>query len=304
MIRLSNRAIAYRHVVFPGEGLGAGELMNFGLPAAAPELPLPAPSREALSDNESQCVQWLFEQAGLNPEDYRPETIKRRIPACLRALRVETPAEIRSVVCRQPQLLRVAIGTLIIGVTAFFRDPPVFAMLSESILPGMLARPSGPRIWSAGCSDGAELYSVALLLAQRGALRRATMLGTDCRADALARAREGAYEPNAVRHVPAPLLRRYLKFDGARWRVDPYLVAAAQWRNGNVLNTSEPGGWDLILCRNMGIYMQPHAAARLWARLVQSLRPGGMLMLGKAERPYGARGLVPIAPCLYRRNGS
>jgi len=143
-----------------------------------------------------------------------------------------------------------------------------------------------------------------MLLADIGALQRSTLLGTDCRADAIASARHGHYDPSAVRNVPAHLLQRYLKFDGTAWHIHPYRRTVVQWRSGNPLATPEPGAWDLLLCRNMAIYMQPAATIRLWARLEQCLRPGGILLVGKADRPMGTSGLTLVATCIYRSDSS
>jgi chemotaxis methyl-accepting protein methylase len=262
------------------------------------------PADTELSGDEQSCLEWLLDRAGLDLRDYRRETIKRRIASCLRALRVETPGQLRKLVQRRPDLMKVALSSLIIGVSSFFRDPTVFEHLSGLVLPELTARSQDLRIWSAGCSDGAELYSVAMLLAERGAIQRACLLGTDCRSDALARAREGCYDGANVKNVPAEFLRRYFQFDSTGWHVHPYLRSITQWRTGNVLTTLEPGLWDLVLCRNVAIYMYPAAATMLWQRLEQCLRPGGFLVLGKAERPQNAIGLKLVAPCIYRRNRS
>ena len=298
MARLLSRPITDRHVVFPDSHAGWHPVVNYA--PAAPPLPVV----ENLTCNEEDGARWLLEQAGLSLEDYRAETIKRRIPACLRLLRIDSPADIQAALRREPYLLKPALSMLVIGVTSFFRDAPVFAALAQSTLPELLARTPSPRIWSIGCSDGAELYSIGMLLAERGALQRCTLLGTDCRPDAIAVARQGRYDAGAVRGVPQTFLGRYLTFDGTSWHVHPYLRATVQWRAGNALAIREPGTWDMVLCRNMAIYMQPHAASRLWARLEQCVRPGGYLVLGKAERPLGAKSLSAVAPCIYRRNGS
>ena len=302
MARLSLRPIAYRHVIFPDMFEESGRALNL-TPPRVDEIVPPAGS-DRLSPDELDCVRWLFEQGGLEFDDYRPETIKRRIPACLRALRVESAARLRAAVQARPALLKTAISTLVIGVTSFFRDPQTFAILKDSVLPEMLMRSASPRIWSAGCSDGSELYSVAMLLAERGALQRSTLLGTDCRGDALARAREGCYDQTAVRNIPPELLSRYMTVSHDVWQIHPYLRTVVQWRTGNVMTISEPGIWNLILCRNLAIYLQPAAMQRLWRRLEESLRPGGVLVLGKAERPHGTTSLEPIAPGIYRRDRS
>jgi chemotaxis protein methyltransferase CheR len=302
MSSLALTPMAYRHVVFPDAPEPNGRAVNF-MPQPAERDRGVAPEEDLTSDEQSSLDQ-LFERAGLHLDDYRLETLKRRIPSCLRALRIDSPGRIGTAIDRQPDLLKTAVSTLVIGVTAFFRDPGVFDALEEAFLPEVLRRTPNPRIWSVGCSDGAELYSIAMLLAERGAIQRSTLLGTDCRTDAIARAREGRYDAASLKGVPAPFVGRYLSPDGALWQIHPFLRAAAQWRFGNVLYTSEPGAWDLVLCRNMAIYLQPEAAGRLWARLGESLRPGGILVTGKAERPYGAAGLVPVAPCIYQRDRS
>ncbi len=182
------------------------------------------------------------------------------------------------------------------------------------------------RIWSVGCSDGAELYSIALLLSELGVLGRCELLGTDCRPDAIERAREGVYDAAAVGGLPKSMIRRYFRpveplqsgFNhyappmspyraapsprqvASRWQVAAELRHALRWRTADALTVREPGEWDLILCRNVSIYLQPEATRDLWSRLTSALRPGGVIMLGKAERP-ATRGLAPIGNCLYRR---
>ena len=294
--------MSYRHVVFPDLASEGGHALNFTPPLTTPVIP--ELSDEERSGDEYACIRWLFERAGLRADDYRRETIKRRMTACQRALRVETPAQLRAQIQRDPSLLKLAVNTLMIGVTGFFRDPGVFEAVDQLVLSELLSRAQDPRIWSAACSDGSELYSIAMLLAERGAMRRCALLGTDCRTNAVAMAREGCYDASVMRDIPCKLFDRYFRFDDHGWRIHPYLRTMVQWRCGNVLTTPEPGAWDLILCRNLAIYMQPAAASRMWIQLEQCLRPGGFLVVGKAERPLGVVGLKPLAPCIYRRERS
>jgi chemotaxis methyl-accepting protein methylase len=191
----------------------------------------------------------------------------------------------------------------------------VFAQI-ESELPDLLraARTDARRplrVWSAGCSEGAELYSVAMLLAELNALDACELLGTDCREEALGCAAAGRFGPCILRGLSAERLERFTFPDGddrsavaaGQRRVNQNLRAVARWRRGNLIAGSEAGPWDLVLCRNMAMYLQPLAAKRLWRGLVSSIRPGGLLVLGKAERPCPAVSaeLSPVAACVYRR---
>ena len=80
------------------------------------------------------------------------------------------------------------------------------------------------------------------------------------------------------------------------------LRTAVQWRTADVMRVQEPGVWDLILCRNMAMYLRPEASGKLWDLFERALRPGGYLVMGKAERPANARRLSPVGPCVFRRD--
>jgi chemotaxis methyl-accepting protein methylase len=251
-------------------------------------------------DEADPFVNWLFRQAGLSAAHYRPETLRRRLPACLRNLRVRSTEQARQLLERSPGLVPAAVSALLVGVTTFFRDREPFERLRTLLRELARGRP-GLHVWSAGCSDGSELYSVALILAEAGLLG-GYLLGTDCRPDALRTARAGQYDTAAIRGVPQELLRRFFAFRDGRWEIDPSLRRAVRWRAGDVLTTPEPGAWDLILFRNAAMYMKAEAAYPLWVRFEHALRPGGLLVLGKAERPVGASRLTCVGPCLYRRS--
>src|SRR5205085_2342730 len=226
--------------------------------------PAPAPPDDAPAalptppDVADPFVAWLFARAGLSAAHYRPETLRRRLPACLRTLRARSPDHARELLEQSPGLVPAAISALLVGVTTFFRDHEPFDRL-RSLLPELAAGRPGLHVWSAGCSDGAELYSVALLLADAGLLGGGYMLGTDCRPDALRSARAGRYDTASIRAVPEAMLRRYFEFRDGSWEIDTLLRRAVRWRAGDVLATPEPGGWDVILFRNTAMYMKAEA---------------------------------------------
>lgn len=256
---------------------------------------------EAVAERD-EFFAWLLDRAGLDPACYRLEPLLRRLPACLRALKASSREDARWALEARPELLETAIGMLLIGVTSFFRDPAVFDCLRTEALPE-LARRGGPlRIWSLACSSGAELYSVAILLAEAGLLERSFLLGTDCRADAIAQAQSGLFSGEALQGLDPALRERYFLKRGQSWRIALPRQGEIAWRTANLWDRLEPGPWDLILFRNAVIYMAPQSAQRLWADLAAALRPGGALVVGKAERPV-SRDLAFIKRCVYRKTG-
>lgn len=291
----------FRHVVFRGQG--AGDPVDLTPPLEI-EPPL-QPSDSQLSGEEQSLVNWLFASAGLDARAYRPETVQRRLPACLRVCRTADPLRAKKLMETDTELLRRAIGALVIGVTSFFRDPAVFDYIRREIVPALPKRTGHPRVWSIGCSEGHELYSMAMLLADADRLAGATLLGTDCRLHGINRAREGLYDARALADMPKVALERYFSPPTRPEQTSRQIAAsirdAIQWRCADVMTTHEPGAWDMILCRNVVMYFRSESAAQVWKSCEASLRPGGVLVLGRAERPLGATRLSLVAPCVYRK---
>ncbi|MGE5357620.1 MAG: CheR family methyltransferase [Bacteroidales bacterium] len=274
--------------------LGPCRLAPPGRPAPAPRLP---PIDKA---GAGDFARWLLSQAGLSAGIYRPETLQRRVAAALRALKVATMDDARRLVSRHPERVHVGVSALLIGVTDFLRDAAVFDDIRATILPALAAQ-SGPlRVWSAACSSGEELYSLAILLAEAGLLDRTEILGTDCRADAIAHARTGVYPAASVASLAPDIRAKYLEPNGDEWRIAKALRERAQWKVADLGVGIEHGPWDLVLWRNVAIYLDPAATARIRSRLVAALRPGGFLVLGKAERVPAGMNMDAVRRCIYR----
>ncbi|MGN6372461.1 MAG: CheR family methyltransferase [Solirubrobacteraceae bacterium] len=166
------------------------------------------------------------------------------------------------------------------SLTAPFRDREQFELIERELLPPLLARGGGLRLWSAGCSDGSELFSLATLLAGAGALGSSYLLGSDILAENLARAR-------AATACKPPAVARRLR-----------------WERRELSGDGPPGGaWDMVLCRNVAIYLRPDARERVYRTLATALAPAGALMLGRSERIAEPQryGLREIAPHVYGR---
>lgn len=285
------RCFDLKHICF-------GPTAKPGLPALQPVAFCHPNCADVLSSNT--LAYWVLERAGLDARSYRPEPLLRRVPACLRALKVTDEAAAKRRIEEQPELLRLAVSELLIGVTEFFRDPLVFEALRRHILPA-LCRQRRPRVWSASCSNGAELYSLAILLAEAGRLDHSVLLGTDCRADAIAEAHEAIYPAEAARLMDENLRSTYLSDCGGLYRVESSIRRGLKWKVSDLNTQVEKGPWDLILWRNTSIYMTLEAARHVWQQLASVLAPGGVVVAGTAERPPADLGLVSVGRCLFAR---
>lgn len=247
-------------------------------------------------------IGWMLERAGLDRRAYRAAAMQRRVPACLRQLRVGDAGAARRLLERKPELLPFALSTVLIGVSDFFRDAPVFDFLREGVLPELLARkPDGPRVCSVGASGGHELYSVAMLLAEAGAGEGGELRGVDCRSEATERAAAGVFSADDMAAVEPGRRARFFEPRGERWVARPELRRRMCWETADLFAFGGRGEWDLILFRNVAIYFEPAHSVAAWERLYGQLAPGGYLVTGKAEKPPGAWPLARVAPSIYQK---
>ena len=212
-----------------------------------------------------------------------------------------------------PQELELLAKDLLINVTSFFRDPQVFDQLSESTLPDLVRNciPGQPlRIWIAGCSTGEETYSLAMLLREQIAAQEVNIklqiFASDLDSDAVATAREGLYPLSIAADVSPARLARFFQKELGGYRVVSDLRSAVVFTIQDVLTDPPFSRLDLISCRNLLIYLQPEAQARVVSIFHFALQEGGLLLLGASEAMNDADGrflIVSKAARLYRHIG-
>ena len=196
------------------------------------------------------------------------------------------------------------VEALLNNETYFFRDKPTFDQLPAEILPELARRRAGTRrlsIWSAGCSTGQEVYSLAMLFAEQAERWQGwsiDILGTDVSHRAIAAARSGLYSQFEVqRGLGVTQMLRHFDETTRGWQIREEARRIARFRQHNILGP-HPGRapFDLVLCRNVLLYFDPATRADAFARLASATAPDGFLMLGAGETVVGQTDLfVPTA---------
>ncbi|MGI9540106.1 MAG: CheR family methyltransferase [Miltoncostaeaceae bacterium] len=192
---------------------------------------------------------------------------------------------------RDPDALERFQDRMTINVSELFRNPERFEELERDIIPRLASTPQGRlRAWSAGCSYGAEAYTVAILLSESRQVTKFQIDATDIDKGVLERARAGRFSAQDLRHVGAERLRRWFgeeDDDGGR-AADRSLASSIRFGELNLLGDRYPQKCDLILCRNVVIYFKDDAKDLIYRRFFEALRPGGLLFVGSTERVTGA----------------
>ena len=223
---------------------------------------------------------------------YKSGTLQRRIERRMAMVAIESD-HMDSYLQRlrgDPGEVERLAKDLLINVTGFFRDRKVFALLAETIIPGLVRDRPGDeplRVWIAGCSTGEETYSLAMLLREAiiDAKRNVKLqiFASDIDADAVAVAREGFYPLTIEADVEPERLARFFTKETNGYRILSELRSMVVFAVQDVLVDPPFARLDMVSCRNLLIYFQPEGQATVLALFHFALKSGGILLLGGAE---------------------
>jgi len=194
-------------------------------------------------------------------------------------------------------LERRIVDAITTNETLFFRDTAPFDLLRHKIVPELIDRrartgASWIRIWSAACSTGQEIYSIAILLKEllgdpdRYGVR---LVGTDISDQAVARASRGLYNATEIaRGLSEPLRDEYFAQTRNGWQIRDEIRAMAVFKRQNLMgDLSALGRFDVIFCRNVAIYFSEADKISLFRRIERALEPNGYLVIGSMESLNG-----------------
>jgi two-component system CheB/CheR fusion protein len=189
-----------------------------------------------------------------------------------------------------PEEFAHLFDTILINVTGFFRDPPAWEVLASDVIPKIIESKKPEeliRIWSAGCATGEETYTVAMLLAEalgeEAYRQRVKLYASDVDEQALAVARQATYDSRLFENVRPELVQKYFETSGTRHTFRSDLRRAIIFGRHDLLSDSPISRLDLLICRNVLMYFNWEAQARIIGRFHFALNDNGFLFLGKAE---------------------
>ena len=270
-----------------------------------------------LSDSSSRILAGLLEaRTGQQLTMSRRWRIETALSALLREREIASLDELITILVmgKEPSLSQEVVEALLNNETYFFRDRAPFDLLARYALPELAVRRAKNkriRIWSAGCSTGQEAYSLAMLFAEEAEKWRGwtiDILGSDVSTRCVDRARLGTYGQFEVqRGLGINQMIQWFEETADGWRAVEALRRPVRFQVHNLLEPPpHPGGFDIVLCRNVLLYLSPEKKALAFERLASSMAEDGWLMLGAGETVIGQTqklGADIKARGLYRLTG-
>ena len=251
---------------------------------------------QALEEKEQSALEkvviLLRSKTGHDFSQYKKNTTYRRIERRMAIHQIGRIAIYVRFLQENPQEVELLFKELLIGVTNFFRDPSAWEQLQGEAIPALMAaRPAGGviRAWSTGCSTGEEAYSLAI--AFKEALESLKpkdqytlqIFATDLDRDAIDKARQGCYPANIAADVPPGRLQRFFIQEENGYRVGKEIREMVTFATQNLIMDPPFTKLDILICRNLLIYLEPELQKKLLPLFHYSLNPGGVLFLGNSE---------------------
>ena len=268
-----------------------------------------------ISDSSSRILAGLLEaRTGQQLTMSRRWRIETALSALLRERGIASLDELITILVmgKEPGLSNQVVEALLNNETYFFRDRGPFDLLSRHALPALSRSRTNKRlrIWSAGCSTGQEVYSLAMLFAEDEAAWRGwtiDILGTDVSGAAVDRARAGTYTQFEVqRGLGISQTIKWFEESAEGWRAVEKLRRSLRFQVHNLLEPPpHPGQFDIVLCRNVLLYLNADRRSIAFDRIASCLPEDGWVMLGAGETVIGQTRKLksdPSARGLYRRS--
>jgi two-component system CheB/CheR fusion protein len=237
-----------------------------------------------------EVLRHLKESRGFDFTGYKRTSLMRRVRHRMSQVGIESYGDYIDQLQVNADEFEALFNTILINVTAFFRDPDAWAYLREEVIPPLLAGrgPDDPiRVWSAGCASGEEAYSLAIALAEALGPERfrqqVKIYATDVDGEALSHARHASYLERDVHSLPAELVTKYFEHQNGRYSFRKDLRRSVIFGRNDLVQDAPISRIDLLVCRNTLMYFTKETQAKILGRFHFALVPRGVLFLGKAE---------------------
>ncbi len=278
-----------------------------------PKVAIPADD-EKVESEQNLLLQKIFVQVrartGRDFSRYKRSTLLRRIQRRMQLRQVEELGEYLERLREETDEVVALADDILITVTNFFRDPEIWDTLAAEVIPSLFEarKPEDSvRVWSVGCATGEEAYSLAMLLIEQASLSekspRIQVFASDLHERSLERAREGFYPGDIEADVSPERLRRFFDVEDGGYRVRKEVREQLVFAAHNLLGDPPFSGLDLVMCRNVLIYLQRDVQQEVIDLFHYALRPEGRLVLGSSETVESSElfRLEDKRHCLYRK---
>jgi chemotaxis protein methyltransferase CheR len=248
--------------------------------------------------------QKILDYLDIDLNNYGHNQMVRRLDGYLVRNKAISVAQYCQLLQKEPSERDKLRSFLTINVSEFFRDAHFFNVLQERILPALLKRSPVLNIWSAGCSNGAEVYSVIVLLNRVSPFKTHRILATDIDVEILKLAKAGGpYKAADIKNIPKDKINAYFNQIKEEFWIKEDIRKKVIFQQHDLTRDAFEDDFDLIICRNVLIYFSDEIKRELRQKFLGALKDNGILFVGATETMLNAEeiGYECLYPCFYQK---
>lgn len=216
---------------------------------------------------------------------YKERQMKRRIDALITKHGIKGYENYVQVLKTDKARFEEFVNYLTINVSEFYRNPDQWMVMEKEIIPELIGKfGKNLKIWSAACSTGDEPYSLVMALSRHIPLNMIRITATDLDKQVIAKAKVGLYSEKSIAAVPDDLKKKYFTKVGLSYQISDEIKSRVDFKEHNLLESSYPKDYHMIVCRNVLIYFTEEAKDEVFRKFYQTLAPGGILFIGSTEQ--------------------
>lgn len=234
----------------------------------------------------NELQKWIFKEFQIDISAYKSNQMNRRLSSFITRSGVSSAGDYIRLLEKDMVLKQKLKDFITINVSEFFRNKEIFDDLEDKIKKHLVKGDKKLKIWSAACSNGAEPYSVAIIMDKLTPFTDHTIIGTDIDTTILETARAGEYKVNDVKNVDNNLLGKYFTLSNGKYLLSDKIKNKVQFKKHDLILDTYDKGFDLIICRNVVIYFTQEVKDSIYRKFHDSLNEGGLLFVGATESIY------------------
>ena len=203
---------------------------------------------------------------------YKEKQMKRRIDTLILKNKIEGYQNFVQALKMDKKLFEEFVTYLTINVSEFYRNPEQWEIIDKEVIPELVKKfGQNLKIWSAACSTGDEPYSLVMALSKHMPLNRIKIYATDLDKVVIEKAKAGLYSAKSIESVPADLKKKYFTQIGPSYKIADEVKACVDFKEHNLLKDAYPQNYDLIVCRNVLIYLTDAAKVEVFINFLKAL---------------------------------
>lgn len=246
----------------------------------------------------------IYELTTINLNKYKEQQMKRRINTYVyRRLKLDFK-QFYEIIANDKHQLDNFVEYLTINVSEFFRNPEQWELLRSELMPELLRNKGRVRIWSSACSSGEEPYSLAMIMDELVPNGNYEIIASDIDKNILERANNAIYRLPSIDAIPKQYQKWFTYVGDERYYIDEKIKSKVQFKRLDLLQDTYPSDVDLVVCRNVLIYLVEEAKDEIYAKFSHCMTKDGLLFVGSSEQIVNCKNfdLMPIKTYFYKKN--